>query len=172
MKEEQLELAAQLAMITLLRFFEPFQVLRELLLREPGRAVDALQHLPLFIAAPIRARSVLQLEMFDPSGRRHVRTATKIQERTIAIDGDDLVIAEFSQTLELQRIVRKELPRFCFGYLFALEGLVLRGDRLHLLFDLIQIVRRERLLHIEIVVEPILDRRSKSDARVGSYGPH
>ena len=52
---EQIELLAQHAMITLARFLEIVQMRVEFFLLEKRGRVDALQHLPLLVAAPVRA---------------------------------------------------------------------------------------------------------------------
>jgi hypothetical protein len=49
--------------IAALRFLDAMQIRVEIFLLEPRRAVDALQHLPLLIAPPIRPGGVQQLEM-------------------------------------------------------------------------------------------------------------
>src|SRR5207247_8821515 len=66
----QIELLPDDAVIALARLFEPANVGLEIVLAEPRRAVDALQHLPPLIAAPIRARRVQQLEGLDPPRTR------------------------------------------------------------------------------------------------------
>src|SRR6476620_168558 len=60
----QIELMSKQSMISTLGFFEAMKMLLEIFLVEERGRVDALEHLPLFIAAPIRARRVKQLEMF------------------------------------------------------------------------------------------------------------
>jgi hypothetical protein len=50
---EQLEFLAELAMVAFFRFFQIVEMLLEVLLVEKGSAVDALQHVPFFIAAPV-----------------------------------------------------------------------------------------------------------------------
>ena len=49
---EEIHLAAEFAVIALLGLFETMQVVFELLIVGPGRAVDALQLLIVLIAAP------------------------------------------------------------------------------------------------------------------------
>ena len=62
---EQVELAADAAVIALLGLFEPLQIVLELLVVGPGRTVDALQHRVLRVTAPIGARDLRQLECAD-----------------------------------------------------------------------------------------------------------
>ena len=61
-EDEDFQFPAQLAMVALLGFFQLCKIIFKLLRRFPGRAIDALQHLVLFVAAPVRARDGHQLE--------------------------------------------------------------------------------------------------------------
>ena len=69
-EHEQPELAAELAVVARPRLLEQPQVLVELLLLEEGRAVDAGEHRPARIAAPVRAGDRLERERADPARRR------------------------------------------------------------------------------------------------------
>ena len=70
---EQFELLAQLAVVAALGFFQPVEILVEILLRKEGGAVDALQLLVLLVAFPVGAGDGEQLERLDLGGRRNVR---------------------------------------------------------------------------------------------------
>src|SRR5204863_390976 len=59
---EQVQLAAELAVIALLRLFEPVQVIGQLLLVAPSSAVDAGELGIVLVAAPVRAGKAQQLE--------------------------------------------------------------------------------------------------------------
>src|SRR5690242_16545406 len=59
---EELEFAADFAMVTLLRFGQTFEISVQFLLVAPGGAVDALQLRVVGIAAPVRAGNLRQLE--------------------------------------------------------------------------------------------------------------
>ena len=59
---EQVHLAAQLAVVALGGFLQPQQMRVELLLVEPGGAIDAAEHGVLLVAAPIGPRNPRQLE--------------------------------------------------------------------------------------------------------------
>ena len=87
---EQVELAAELAMVALLGLLEHVQVLLQLVLRRPRRAVDALQHLVLRVAAPVRAGDLHQLEVLELARARHVRAAAEVFERALAVERDVL----------------------------------------------------------------------------------
>ncbi len=62
---EEVELLAELAVVALLGFLEHVQVGVLVFLLRPGRAVDALQHLVLRVAAPVGAGDLHQLEDFE-----------------------------------------------------------------------------------------------------------
>src|SRR5689334_14345321 len=98
-----------------------------------------------------------------------MRSATQIEERTVAIYRDDFVGAELLEPLELQRIIGEQLTRLRLVHLRALERLVFVRHITHARFDLFEILRRERFFHIEVVVEAVLDRRAETDS---SIGPH
>ena len=75
---EQVEVAAELAVVAALGLLDAVQVLLERLLGLPGGAVDALQHLVLLVAAPVRRRRPHQLEGGDPLGGGQVRAAAQV----------------------------------------------------------------------------------------------
>src|SRR6266480_7361530 len=81
----------------------------EVVFSEPGRAVDALEHLAPLVAPPIGARAVQQLEMLDAPRARHMRSATQVHERAVGVHRDHLVRAEVVDPLELERVVLEAL---------------------------------------------------------------
>src|SRR5690606_24220873 len=97
------ELPAELPVIPALRLLEALQVLLQVLLREPRRSVDPLEHLAALVAPPVRARRGEQLEVLDAARVGYVRTTAEVDEGSVAIDRDDLVIAELFEALELER---------------------------------------------------------------------
>ena len=90
---EEVELAAERAVIAPLGLLDAMQVRVELFLLEERRAVDALQHLALLVAAPVGAGRVQQLEVLDARRVGHVRAAAEIDERAVGVRRDDLVLA-------------------------------------------------------------------------------
>ena len=101
----EVELLRQRPVIAALRFLEAMEMLLEILLFPERRRVDALQHLPMFVAAPIRAGSMQQFEILEIRSVRNVRSFTQIDERPVGVSGDDLVVGEFAEAFQLQRIV-------------------------------------------------------------------
>ena len=100
-------------MIALLGFFEPRQVRLEALLVGPRRAVDALEHRVLRIAAPIGARDFHELERAQLAGARHVRTAAKVEPVALPVQADVFVRRNAGDDLGL--VVLAELFEFLDG---------------------------------------------------------
>src|SRR5438034_5187827 len=82
---EEVELLAEDPVVAPPRFLEPSQVRLEVVFSEPGRAVDALEHLAPLVAPPIGARAVQQLEMLDAPRARHMWSATQVHERAVGV---------------------------------------------------------------------------------------
>ena len=70
-------------MVALGGFLEPDEMGVELLLVEPGGAVDAAQHRVLLVAAPVSARDARQLERLriELAGGGEVRPAAQVDPR-------------------------------------------------------------------------------------------
>src|SRR6266436_4725648 len=168
----QVELFPQHPVVALPGLLEAPQVALEVVLGEPGRSVDALQHLAALVAPPIGAGGVEQLEVLDPPGARHVRPAAQVHERTVGVDRDHLVRPEVFDALELERVILEAPLRFRAIHLLAHERVIGLHDLPHLLFDRCEILRPEGPLHREVVVEPVLDRGTESDLRLGEQLPH
>src|SRR6266542_673405 len=112
---EQVELAAEAAVVAPLGLLEPEEILVELLLVRPGGAVDPLQLGILRVAAPIGAGDVHQLKgLAQPPGRRQMRPDAQIDEIPLAIEADLLLGRDLADI---------------FG-LVALAEAVEKGDRL------------------------------------------
>ena len=102
---------------------------------EPGSRVDALQHLTPLVAAPIRSRSIQQLEVLEIRRVGDVRSAAEIDEGSIAVRRDDLVVVEICDALELERIVSEaSVERFGAIDVLAHEGVALGDNFVHLGF--------------------------------------
>ena len=78
---------------------------------------------------------------------------------------DDLRLVRLADRLEV-RDRRFAVPHF------ALDRQIGVDDLLHALFDLLEIVRRERLVAREVVVEAVLDRRADRHLRAGKQFLH
>src|SRR5208337_1722025 len=85
---EEVKLLAQDAMVAARSFFQAREVLVEILLREKGRAVDALQLGILFVAEPVGAGERTDLEGLDAASGRHMRAAAEVDEFAVAVKAD------------------------------------------------------------------------------------
>src|SRR4051812_24836548 len=131
---EQVELDAEAPMVALLRLLAAPQVGVEILLARPRRAVDALEHRALLIAAPIGASRPEQLERADLAGARDVRTTAQVDERALAIEGRrrsrrPVALCAGQQViddLDLERLIAldHECARVGRRHLAELEGMI------------------------------------------------
>ncbi len=172
MEHEEVELLADAPMVALPRLLQPVQIGVELLLLEPGRAVNPLQHLPALVAPPVRAGGREQLEVLEPAGAGDVRAAAEILERSVGVDADRLVVAQLADPLELERVVGESAIGLRPVHDFPHERIVPGRHLGHLRLDAREILGRERPVHLEVVVEPVLDRRPEADAGAREELPH
>ena len=179
---EQIHFRAELAVVTLGGLLKASLICLEVLLSGESRAIDALQHRIGFASAPVCGCRTLDLERLDIASVRQVRSAAQILPHHIAVTVDVVIEAQFLATdfgggfwIEVGFLVFDEfnlvrlIGLFCqsllFGHHAAAEGLGGLDNALHALFDLFKIVRSERSLDIEIVIETVFDDRT--DAELG-----
>ena len=110
---EQVQLAADAAVVALLGLFEAVQVVIELLLVGPGGAVDALEHLVARVAAPVGTGHLHQLEGLELAGGGHVRTAAQVDPVALAVQADGLVGRNAGDDLGL--VVLAQASKNCDG---------------------------------------------------------
>ena len=171
-EEEQLQLAPETAVVPLLRLLQHAQVPVEGLAAGEGGAVDALQHLVALVAAPVGAGHAEQLVVADLSRAQHVGPAAEVDEVAVAVEGEGLTVLEIVEDLQLVGLVPKAVAGLAAADLLALEAVVLADHPLHLLLDPAQVVGGEGLGHVEVVVEPVVDRRPDGQPRLGEEAPH
>ena len=158
-EREQVELLADLAVVALLRLLDAVQVgLERGLVGEAG-AVDALEHPVLLVPAPVGAGDREQLEGLDLAGRGDVRPAAEVGEPALAVDRDGRVVDRLDELglVELA-LVAEGAQGLVAGHLAAHERGVGLDDLGHALLDALEILGREGLLDVEVVVEALLDR--------------
>ena len=141
-------------------------------LLEERSPVDTLEHLAFLVASPVRSRSRKELEVLEAARRRHVRATAEVEERSVLIDRDDLILRELVQALQLQRIVREELTSLFQAHDAPLEGMVRLRDLRHFGLESFEVSGRERFWDIEVVVEAVVDGGAESDAGTGAELPH
>src|SRR5690606_25075328 len=149
---EQVQLAAQLAVVALLGLGEELQVRLQLVLGRPGGAVDALELLVLLAAAPVRGGVPHQLERRDVPGGGQVGTAAEVLPAQLAGPGVQVVVdrqlaradldvgavvvrggALEADQLQLVRLAGELLAGLVVGDDAAGEALAALLDLLHLL---------------------------------------
>ena len=176
---EQVELLAQHAVITFPGFFQHVQVFLQFFGLFPGGAVDAREHLVLFVAAPVGPGGLAECDAdslrVDLAAVGHVRPPAEVLERVLlvgcdrhrAFDGIAILVRRalfqpFDQ-LDLVDLILEDGFRFAGGYFFTLKLMALLDDLLHPLFDALEILLRQRARQFKVVVEAVLDRRADGD---------
>ena len=150
---------AQLAVVALLGFFDAGQIGVQLGLVGEGGAVDALQHLVLFIAAPVSAGDGGQLESLDLAGGGHMRARAQVGEVALTVEGNVRVLGQVADQLHLVGLALffHEFDGFFPGQLEAFQLVVLLDDAAHFLLHFLQEVGGEGLVHVKVVVEAVVD---------------
>ena len=161
---EEVEALAEDAVVALLRLLEAVEVGPEVLTGEERGAVDPLEHLAAFVAAPVCAGRAEQPVVLQSPGAGNVGPPAKVQEGAVPVDGDDFVRGELLEALELEGVVGEEVSGLVPGHDPALEGMIGAGDFVHALLDGLQLLGREGLRDLEIVVEAVVDGRSEADS--------
>ena len=159
---EQLQLAAQLVVVALFCLLQLGKVgLQVSLLLECG-AVDALEHLVLFAAAPVGAGNAHEPAVFDPARGGHVGSRTEVHKLALTVEADDRILRKIADELDLVGLALflHEADGFLPGQLKALEREILLRDLFHLLFDLFQIVLGKGLRRVKIVVKAVFNGRA------------
>ena len=189
----EVQLGAELAVVALLGLGQPLEVGLEVVLGRPGGAVDPLQLRVLLGAAPVGGGAASQLEgVADQLGGRQVRAAAEVLPRQVAVaavvvvDGQ-LTAADLSvrpvgrvadrvalaaleaDQLELVGLALQLVAGVLVGGDAAREGLALVDDALHHPLELLEVVRGERDLDVEVVVEPVADRRPDPEPGLGVH---
>ena len=148
----------------------------ELLLGGKGRAVDALHRDAVRVAAPVGAGRAQQPERGDRAERLHVAAAAHVGKAVaVAVERDHLALElEFLEVLRLQLVAQP--AQLLRGrrrvHLDALERQPRLRELAHLLLDAPEVLRRERVLHHEVVVEAVVRRRAEAELRVGEQLQH
>jgi len=167
---EEVHLAADPAMVALLGFLDAMEVILQVLVGKEDRAVDALELGVLGIAAPVGARHLRELERLAELARRgQMRAQAHVEPVTLPVNRDHLVLGQFVDPLRLEALA------VLLEVVFDLRAVPYRAhdrqvavDNLgHALLDLGEVLRREGLGAHEVVVEPVLRRRTERDLRAG-----
>jgi len=151
--------------IALLGLFDLGQIGLEFFGRVPGRAVDALQHRIVLVAAPVCAGHAHQLDRADLARALGVTAAAQIGEIADRVQCHGFALRDRLGQFDLVGVARKSLDGL--GARDGLAGHFQIGgdDRAHPLFQATEVLGRERLAAIKVVIKPVFDRRT--DGRLG-----
>ena len=166
---EEVELLAELAVVALLGLLEHVEVGIEVCLLLEGRAVDALQHLVVLIAAPVSTSDAHELQGLDLARRDDVRASAEIRELALRVHRDLLAFRQVVDELDLVglALLLEELQGLFAADFLALELEVLLDDLLHLFLDIRKIGFRQLTVDVEVIVEAILDGWADGQAHIG-----
>ena len=164
---EQAELAADAAVVTLLGFLETRQIVLQLLIVAPRGAVHPLQHFVLRVAAPVGTGHLHEFEGLELAGGRHVRATAQIEPFPLTVEADLLVGRDARDDLGLVVFAHalEQGDRLVTTHEAALHLVVGLGQLLHLCFELLEVLRRERTLVGKVVIEAVIDDRADGDLR-------
>ncbi|MNH05353.1 hypothetical protein D3C79_646730 [compost metagenome] len=159
---EQAQALADFTVIAFFRFFDALNVGSQLLLVGPGGAVDALQLLVFSVAAPVGAGQLGQLEGFQETGVRHVRTAAHVDVFFVVVQAHGLFIRHVFDQAQLVVFATglEHVDDFgARGHL--LDHVVVFFDQLHhALFDGGHVFWGEGALVGDVVIEAFVNDRA------------
>ena len=120
---EEFHLLSELAVVTLLGFFEHCEVFVEHALLREGHAVDTGELLPFLIALPVCAGDGGKLDGLYVVNVLDVRSAAEIGEIAVLVEGDGAVLKVGNKlALVLVTLLGEVLERIILGHLAAFEG--------------------------------------------------
>ena len=159
-------------MIALFRLLHGGEIFFEFRFLFKRRAVDAGEHLVLFIPPPVRAGNARQFERLDPPRGRQVRSAAEIDEIPLLIKRDLRALRQIRYEFLFIRLVKflHQFERVLSGQGETFDGQIAFHDLLHFRFDLFQILLRDGGLEIDVVVKPVFDDRPDGEFAGGING--
>ena len=143
-EEEEPQLLPEPAVVAPSSLLQPLQVRLQRILGLPSGAVDALQHLVVLVAAPVRARDVHEFERGHLPGGADVRAPAEVHEAVVLVGRDRLVFRDVRDDLQLERLVREVFTRHAARQLLPAERRVRRDGRAHPRLDALHVLGRER----------------------------
>ncbi len=160
---KQVQLGAELLVVALQRFLDEGLVRLELVPGGEGPDVNALQHILVLVAAPVRAGQGVDFirHAHQLLAVFHVGAAAQV-DKVVAgpVDRNGLVLRQLFDQLRLILLALENLQRFGAGDLLAGPGFAALDDFLHLFFDLREILLGDGSGQQEIVVQPVRDLRA------------
>ena len=167
-RTEQVQLAAELAVVAQFRFLDLLEVRIELLLRIERCSVQALEHRVRLMAAVIRTGNRQQFDRLDAAGAFQMRSTAEIDKLAAFVKRDGFAFGDICQAFELELLAAfpNQLLGFRASHFDSFERMVFGEDLLHLLFDHLEIFGGQTMSQIKIVVEPIVGGRTNIELDV------
>ena len=164
---EQVEFLAEPAVVALLGFLDAADVVVELLLVGPGRAVDALQLLVLGVAAPVGAGQLRELEDLEETRVRHVRAAAHVDVLLVVVQAHGLLVGHVLHQPQLVVLAAglEHLDDLVARRHLLDHVVVLRDQLAHARLDRLHVLGREGALVGNVVVEALVDHRADHHLR-------
>ena len=141
---EEVELAAQRAVVAAFGFGQPLQVGVQFGLGLKGGAVDALEHGPVFVAAPVGAGGVQQLDGGNLAGSGDVGALAQVGKFAVAVDAQRGFVGQIVDDFLLEGLGSEHGLSGFAGQLFPNEGRIGLDGLQHQRLDAFQVLRRER----------------------------
>ncbi len=163
---EKLQLAAEHAVVALLRLFFARENRVEFRLVLGYDAVDALEHLVLLVAAVVGTCHAGKLDDADLRGMFDVRPAAHFHVVAHGVRGDFLAIRDVGQAFELVALAGQHLCALLAADDLAHERLVERDEPRDLGLDTREVLRRKAVRHVHVVVEAFVRLRADVDLHV------
>ena len=156
---EQAHLLADLAVVALTGLLLLLLPGVQLLLIVESNAVDAGQHLVLFVVLPVCTGLLGDLESLQSLSVGQVRSDAHIDVLALLEEAELGLVGQVSHVLDLIVLVAlfHQLDSLCAGQDEGLDGQILFGDLMHLLLDVGQIlVGQLGVAEVNVVVEAVL----------------
>ena len=156
------QLPPQLVVVALERLLLLDQVGVQLLLGREGHAVNALQHLVLLVALPVRPGALRQAEGLDRPGAEQVRPGAQVGELALPVKADGLALRQLLNQLHLVGLLPlgHQAHGLGPGELKALNPEIFLDNLLHLGLQRPQHLGGKGNLRIDVVIKAVLNGRT------------
>ena len=163
---EQVKLLTQDAVVSRFGLLQPAQVIVKVRSRRPGGTVDALEHLLCWVAVPIGAGHGHNLTASDFARTGHVGPSAQVLEAiSMRIERNNITAGPLD-VVALILVAGQLFQGFSPAHFLANERPVCFDDLGHLPFNSLEIGRSDRLVEINVIVEPVFDRRTINQLRI------
>ena len=159
---EEVEFRTEDAVVALFDLFEPRETLFEEFFVGEGNTVNPLEHPVVLVTPPVCARGAEEFERLDFTRRGNVGTAAEIGESPEPVQAHRIV-GDIPGEFDLVgfTLSAEEFDRFLTIQIGTEEGLVLADNGFHLFLDPGEVFLGEGFLHVEVIVETVIDGRPR-----------